>query len=81
MVQKKSDQLVELPVKYDAYNQSGTPCYITSPNQNRTCIVKFIIPSDLEPPVLVHYEVEQFYQNHRRYIKSRDDVQVSNAVF
>ena len=30
----------------------------------------------MEPPVYVYYELENFYQNHRRYVKSRDDVQL-----
>lgn len=36
------------------------------------CIVDFEIPEDLEPPVLFYYRLTNFYQNHRRYVKSMD---------
>lgn len=27
---------------------------------------------DIQAPVYVYYQMENFYQNHRRYVKSRD---------
>lgn len=34
------------------------------------CIVQFNIPEDLKPGVLFYYYLENFYQNHRRYVSS-----------
>ena len=31
-----------------------------------------IISEKLEAPVYVYYQLDNFYQNHRRYVKSRD---------
>ena len=31
---------------------------------------------DMHPPVLLHYELDNFYQNHRRYVNGRDHVQL-----
>ena len=31
-------------------------------------------------PVYVYYELDNFYQNHRRYVKSRNDAQLRNAL-
>lgn len=39
--------------------------------QNQTrCVIQFHIPTDIEPPVLFYYQLTNFYQNHRRYVKS-----------
>lgn len=34
------------------------------------CSLRFVIPSDMDPPVLFYYRLSNFYQNHRRYAKS-----------
>ena len=31
-------------------------------------------------PVYVYYELDNFYQNHRRYVKSRMDAQLRNKL-
>lgn len=43
--------------------------------QNKTCQIQFQVPfnkGDLQPPVLVHYQVNNFYQNYRPYQTSYD---------
>ena len=40
------------------------------------CTLNFAIPQDLEPPVLFYYRLTNFYQNHRRYVKSLDTHQL-----
>jgi len=32
--------------------------------------------STVQGPVYVYYELDNFYQNHRRYVKSRDEKQL-----
>lgn len=34
----------------------------------------------MEKPVFVYYELDNFYQNHRRYVKSRSDRQLRGDV-
>ena len=34
------------------------------------------IPTDMSPPIYVYYRLTNFYQNHRRYVKSRSDGQL-----
>jgi len=41
-----------------------------------TCTVKLNIDTDIEGPVYVYYQLENFYQNHRRYVKSRSNEQL-----
>ena len=36
-----------------------------------------IADADMKPPLLLYYELDNFYQNHRRYVKSRSDRQLS----
>lgn len=40
------------------------------------CTVEFTIDKDLKAPVYLQYELSEFYQNHRRYVKSRLDSQL-----
>ncbi|KAL1921974.1 uncharacterized protein VTP21DRAFT_10616 [Calcarisporiella thermophila] len=45
-----------------------------NPN-NRTvgrCTLRFTLPETLRAPVFVYYRLTNFYQNHRRYVKSLD---------
>lgn len=43
------------------------------------CHIQFNIPDTLEPPVLLYYQLTNFYQNHRRYVKSFDQDQLSGS--
>ena len=50
------------------------------------CVLSFEIPNDINPPVLFYYRLINFYQNHRRYVKSLDmsqlkgDAQSASAI-
>ena len=37
------------------------------------CSVNVMVPQTMKAPVFVYYELDNFYQNHRRYVKSRSD--------
>lgn len=41
-----------------------------------TCTIKFALTSSFPAPVYIYYGLTNFYQNHRRYVKSRDDNQL-----
>ena len=68
-----SSQIVEAKVRYDEQCMSGTQ--LKSP-----CDVKIVVPSVMQGPVFLYYELENFYQNHRRYLKSRDDDQLNGKI-
>jgi hypothetical protein len=53
------------------YTDSG----VTVPDVNK-CFIQFSIDDDMKPPVLFYYKLTNFYQNHRRYVKSFDQSQL-----
>ena len=40
------------------------------------CRVRFTVPTDFAPPVMLYYRLTNFFQNHRRYVKSVDENQL-----
>ena len=44
------------------------------------CTLMFNIPNDLHPPVYLYYRLTNFYQNHRRYVKSLDSDQLKGTA-
>lgn len=47
-----------------------TPPYGVKQAGTTVCTLLFDIPNDIGPPVLLYYRLTNFYQNHRRYVKS-----------
>ncbi|CAG9819162.1 unnamed protein product [Phaedon cochleariae] len=48
----------------------------TDPNQKCICRINFNLTKDFEGKVYMYYGLSNYYQNHRRYVKSRDDNQL-----
>eukprot|EP00771_Trimastix_marina_P000091 gnl/Trimastix_PCT/1095.p1 GENE.gnl/Trimastix_PCT/1095~~gnl/Trimastix_PCT/1095.p1 ORF type:complete len:337 (-),score=73.70 gnl/Trimastix_PCT/1095:91-1101(-) len=46
-------------------------------NPHALCNVSFKIEKTIEPPIYVYYQLNNFHQNHRRYVKSRSDAQLA----
>jgi hypothetical protein len=70
-------QAVEIKRTYDDYHVDDPECGINETfNANRICNLTFVVPEDLEPPILVYYELTNFHQNHRTYLKSFDPYQL-----
>lgn len=53
------------------YNRTVPICY---------CDMVFEINETITGPVYIYYGLSNFYQNHRRYVKSRDDKQLLGKV-
>eukprot|EP01116_Phalansterium_solitarium_P004210 TRINITY_DN15136_c0_g1_i1.p1 TRINITY_DN15136_c0_g1~~TRINITY_DN15136_c0_g1_i1.p1 ORF type:complete len:321 (+),score=82.40 TRINITY_DN15136_c0_g1_i1:145-963(+) len=60
-----SNQVVEVSQRYDADCTLGTVCKIN-----------LHLPHTMKEPVYMYYKLDNFYQNHRRYVKSRNDKQL-----
>lgn len=44
------------------------------------CILSFDIPNEIQPPILFYYRLTNFYQNHRRYVRSVDIEQLKGSA-
>ena len=47
---------------------------------DRICTIEFEIPNNLPPPVFFYYRLTNFYQNHRRYVKSVEERQLKGEA-
>jgi len=79
-ISAESSNVFEVVRLYDAYDKPYQECAITTANANKTCNFSIKITEDLDPPILIHYEIENFHQNHRAYQQSRDDKQLYGST-
>lgn len=76
-----SNNIKELEVDYTGVDVSS-PCFTCSQNFSWnstspcTCTIPFYLEQPYEGNVYMYYGLSNFYQNHRRYVKSRDDSQL-----
>lgn len=61
-----SNKILEKSTRYDAV------C-----NINNECRIDLTIDSTMEKPIMVYYQLVNFYQNHRRYVKSKSNAQLA----
>jgi len=40
------------------------------------CNITINVPKKMEPPIYMYYKLSNYYHNHRRYVKSRSDMQL-----
>ncbi|KAG8073201.1 hypothetical protein GUJ93_ZPchr0006g41685 [Zizania palustris] len=79
-----SQEIVELVDRYDANCvPSGDKVgFIQNSDTDKTCTRTLTVPKHMKSPIQIYYQIGDFYQNHRRYVKSRSDKQLryKNAV-
>jgi len=73
-----SDKIQDSIVQYDNSKEvggCGDPLYTDGKNNATAneCNVTLTIDTRIEAPIYVYYQLENFYQNHRRYVKSRSN--------
>jgi len=49
--------------------------YCKNPKE-KTCEITFNIDKTMKPNIMVYYQIDGFYQNHRRYMKSKSEKQL-----
>ncbi|CAN8259585.1 unnamed protein product [Cochlearia groenlandica] len=72
IVERYDNECVPLPARANkvAYIQ-GT--------LDKSCNRTITVPKRMKHPIYVYYQLENFYQNHRRYVKSRSDSQLRSV--
>lgn len=75
---EEAQNVFEKKITYD--RGYGTYCSIGSQNQGRICNVTFTFDETVDSPIYLYYELENYYQNHRRYISSRSITQLQGEV-
>ena len=79
-----SDKIQDSITQYDmAISEGGcgepkTTDYKTKKQEPtiNECQVTLNVDTDISAPIYVYYQLENFYQNHRRYVKSRSNTQL-----
>ena len=44
------------------------------------CNITITVPATMKPPIYMYYKMSNYYQNHRRYVKSRSDMQLVSSL-
>ncbi|KAE9458451.1 hypothetical protein C3L33_09626, partial [Rhododendron williamsianum] len=75
-----SQDVVEIVDRYETdcippASRSDKVKYIQS-IEDKTCNRTLTVPKHMKQPIYVYYQLDNFYQNHRRYVKSRSDGQL-----
>uniref|UniRef100_A0A5B6Z0G3 ALA-interacting subunit n=1 Tax=Davidia involucrata TaxID=16924 RepID=A0A5B6Z0G3_DAVIN len=80
-----SEQVVEVVDRYDEdcvpSTFSNKTEYIINSKTNKTCIRILTVPKKMISPIYIYYQLDNFYQNHRRYVKSRSDKQLRSKQY
>ncbi|XP_072907852.1 cell cycle control protein 50A-like isoform X1 [Hemitrygon akajei] len=75
-----SNNIKEIEIDYTG-TESDSPCHKCAVNGTWNTTCECVVPFQLEQPyegnVFMYYGLSNFYQNHRRYVKSRDDSQLN----
>ncbi|KAL1117372.1 hypothetical protein AAG570_004698, partial [Ranatra chinensis] len=77
-----SDAVREKTVDYTYCKSEANPnltcaqVIANNSDQECTCRIPFTLEKNFEGKVYLYYCLSNFYQNHRRYVKSRDDFQL-----
>ncbi|XP_052208156.1 ALA-interacting subunit 3 [Diospyros lotus] len=77
-----SRDVVEIIDRYDTdcipqASRSNKVKYIQTEG-DKTCNRTLRVPKRMKHPIYVYYQLDNFYQNHRRYVKSRSDEQLKD---
>ncbi|KAH9613085.1 hypothetical protein KSS87_023242 [Heliosperma pusillum] len=74
-----SRDVVEVVERYDDVCVSGSKSdkikYIQGAG-DKSCSRTLTIKKHMKAPIYIYYQLDNFYQNHRRYVKSRSDQQL-----
>jgi len=59
---------------------SNKLAYFQSVSASKNCTRTLRVPKHMKAPIYVYYQLDNFYQNHRRYVKSRSDKELLQGL-
>lgn len=75
----KSNSVVEQEIQYD----NNEDCKFEDdnpPKWGKQCTVTMEITAEMTAPIYVYYGITNFYQNHRKYVRSRNEMQLTGIL-
>ncbi|CAL5062881.1 unnamed protein product [Urochloa decumbens] len=78
-----SNKVVEVWDRYETacipknMHNNAVAC-IQNPSEDKSCTRVLKVPKDMKKPIYIYYQLDRFYQNHRRYARSRSIRQLSD---
>ncbi|KAJ7702428.1 transcription regulator [Mycena rosella] len=73
---RASDSKKPITTPQYAFLDNTANISVSDVSDKKQCIIEFEIPADIEPTVLLYYKLTNFFQNHRRYVKSLNSDQL-----
>lgn len=70
-----SKEIIEHKARYD----NKDDCKNTKWDEEQICEIEFEIDKKMKKPVYFYYQLNNFYQNHRRYVKSKSAEQLAGT--
>ncbi|KAJ8533571.1 hypothetical protein K7X08_006895 [Anisodus acutangulus] len=80
-----SESVVEIVYRYDTdcvpdNFKSQKVAYIKDSSVSKNCTRSLKVPQNMKAPIYIYYQLDNYYQNHRRYVKSRSDKQLLHGL-
>lgn len=80
-----SRSVVEIMDRYDTDCipppfKSNKVAYIKDSSISKNCSRFLKVPKRMKAPIYIYYQLDNYYQNHRRYVKSRSDKQLLHGL-
>ncbi|XP_068656076.1 putative ALA-interacting subunit 2 isoform X1 [Aristolochia californica] len=78
---RASESVVEIVERYDTecipeLYRSNKVAYVKDDSISKNCTRFLKVQKHMKAPIYIYYQLDNFYQNHRRYVKSRNDRQL-----
>ncbi|XP_022146609.1 putative ALA-interacting subunit 2 isoform X2 [Momordica charantia] len=85
VVLQASRSVVEIVYRYDTECvpvsfRNNMVAYIKDSSASKSCSFSLEINKTMKAPIFIYYQLDNYYQNHRRYVKSRSDKQLLHGL-
>ncbi|XP_057971960.1 putative ALA-interacting subunit 2 isoform X1 [Malania oleifera] len=82
---RASQRVVEIVDRYDTEcireeYRSNKVAYIKDSSISKNCSRFLKVYKPMKAPIYIYYQLDNYYQNHRRYVKSRSDGQLLHGL-